>query len=112
MAIFSYYNKRVVIKKLKSAGGYKRTFAATSTIDAHLQRIDDSDLQQIYGVNKVSHKGWIDISIDIKEGDIIIDQDGNQYDVIGVSNRGEEIAMNEHKELLLNRYNPLTRGTP
>lgn len=96
---------------MKSAGAFKRTMTSTGTIDMHIQRIDDTDVLEIYGVSTASHKAWVDISTDIKEGDIAIDTNDNMYDVVGVSVRGEDIAMNEHKEVILNIHTP-TEGTP
>lgn len=103
MAISHFFNKSIIIKRLKQSTGYKRHFISTGTIDAQIQRIDDIDSLKIYGVAAATHKAWIDISVDIREGDNIIDSDGNKYDVVGVSNRGEDIAMNEHKEIILNK---------
>ena len=106
MSIYHYLNKSIIIKRLKSKGGNKRGFNSTATIDAQIQRIYDIDTAQIYGVNIATHKAWVDISEDIKEGDIAVDAEERQYDIVGVINRGEDYAMNEHKELILALYNP------
>lgn len=110
MGIAHFFNKSIVIQRLE-ADGFKQVMTSTGTIDAHIQRIDDIDLLKVYGVSEATHKAWVDISIKIWEGDTVRDSDGRIYDVVGVSVRGEGIAMNEHKELLLN-LNSEYRGSP
>jgi len=110
MAIQHFFNKSIVIKRLESAGGFKKVMVSTGTVDAHIQRIDDVDVLQVYGVAAATHKAWVDISTNINEGDMVISDDYT-YDVVGVSVRGEGIAINEHKEIILNINNEY-RGTP
>jgi hypothetical protein len=103
--INAYYFHQIVIRRGVDIGGGKRHYVSTGTVDVHLQRIDDrndSVSGQLYGA---SHRLWCDISIDIKDGDKVIDSAGNEYLVVGVRTDGVDWAINQHKELFLRIYN-------
>jgi len=82
--------------------GYKKKFVSTGTIDAHLQKITDESTFQIYGTLGATHKAWCDVDSDIKEGDKVVDSDGNEYDVVATNK--QDFGQNVHLEVILKKY--------
>jgi len=107
MAIERYFNKSIVIQRVKDLGGIKSGFTATGTIDAHIQRVGDQNdvVAMSFGA---THKAWVDISMDVKDGDKVVDPRNNVYEVVAVTDEGEDIAINEHKEVMLRIYDGRT----
>lgn len=103
MSISRYFNKSITIKRWKDQSGIKSSHVTTGTIDVHIQRAGDEN--DIVAMNfGATHKAWCDIGEDVKDGDRGVDARGNEYDVVSVTDEGESIAMNEHKELYLRIY--------
>lgn len=104
-SINRYYFHSVVIRRgVTIAGTQKRHYVATGTIDVHLQPADDRNSavdNQVYGA---THRLWCDISTDIKDGDKVFDDQGNEYLVVAVRIDGVDWAMNQHQEVLLRKY--------
>ena len=103
--INKFYFHEVVIRRGKDSTGGKRSYVSTGTIDCHIQRADDRNSAidvQVYGA---THKLWCDISIDIKDGDKVIDSAGNEYLVVAVRIDGVDWAINQHQEVILRQYN-------
>lgn len=109
--INKYYFHEVVIRRGKDSISGKRSYIATGTIDCHLQRADDRNSAidtQLYGA---THKLWCDVSIDIKDGDIVYSynsdthMEGTRYLVVAVRIDGVDWAINQHKEVVLKEYN-------
>jgi len=103
MSIERYFNKSIIIKRWKDQGGIKSSHVATGTIDAHLQRAGDENDIVAMQVG-ATHKAWVDIGQDVKDGDRVVDARGNEYDVVAVTDEGEDTAINEHKEVMLRIY--------
>lgn len=98
------FNQAIIIKRLKPTSGNKTHMIATGTADAHLRRIDlqsDANAFQVYGA---THKAYVDISVDIKEGDTVVDPRGTIYSVVSVIEKEPDIAINEHKEVILRKF--------
>lgn len=103
MSIEHYFNKSIIIKRVRDTSGIKATPYATATFDAHIQRVGDTN--DVVAMNfGATHKAWCDIASDVKDGDKVVDPRGNIYDVVAVTDEGEDIAMNEHKEVMLRIY--------
>lgn len=103
MTIHDYFNKSIIIKRIRDTAGLNSDLLATATIEAHIQRVGDTN--DVVAMNfGATHKAWVDISDDVKDGDKVIDERGNEYDVVAVTDEGEDIAINEHKEVMLRIY--------
>jgi len=104
MTIAGFFDRRIEIRRIRDIGGDKSTYFATATVDGHQQRIDDRNSEveaQIFGA---THKVWVDISVDIKDGDIVVIDD-TRYDVVATDHKDYGFAMNVHKEMFLRIYN-------
>ena len=103
--INKFYFHEVVIRRGVDIGGGHRHYVATGTVDVHMQRIDDRNSSvdaQLYGA---SHRLWCDVSINILDGDKVIDSAGNEYLVVAVRIDGVDWAINQHKEIFLRLFN-------
>jgi len=104
MAIRNYYNKKLIVRRLKTISGDKKVMISTGTVEAYMQETTEQDSSAgLYAVYGATHACWMDISENIKEGDQISISD-ELYSVVGVINEGENIAENEHKKVLLKKY--------
>lgn len=108
MTIAQYFNEKFVIYKLNDLTGYKKQYYSTGTVWGQKQRVDDKTTIDAYGVFGATHKAWVDITTQIKEGYQLEDTEGNKYSVLSVIEEGRDIAINEHKELILKIFRPET----
>lgn len=104
MNIAKFYNQPVVTKRLQSVSGNRKNMVATGTYDMHIQRLDESSSESIYAVYGATHKGWTDITNDIKVGDQVIDYNHDIFEVVEITLEGRGIAANEHMELILKQF--------
>lgn len=102
------YNRTLVIRRLKPVTGHITRFTSTGTYEAHVQRLTEERTSSVYGVYGATHKGWTDITNDIKVKDQVTDEYGIVYDVVDVIDEGKDFAINSHKEVILkvNTNNP------
>lgn len=103
--INKFYFHEIVIRRGVDIAGGRRHYVSTGTVDVHMQRIDDRNSSvdaQLYGA---SHRLWCDVSIDIKDGDKVIDSSDNEYLVVAVRIDGVDWAINQHKEIFLRQFN-------
>jgi len=102
MAIRHFFDKSVVIRRLETTSGYKKSYVATATIDIHIQKITDEPTFSQYGVLGATHKAWCDLDATIAEGDKVIDPDNIEYEVVATNDR--DFGGQQHKEIILKRY--------
>ena len=104
MTIARFYNQLIIIKRLQTVSGNRKNMVSTGTYEAHIQRLDESSNESIYAVYGATHKGWTEITNDIKIGDKIVDRDNIEYSVQEITFEGKGIAANEHMEIILKRF--------
>jgi len=104
MTIEGFFDRVIEIRRFKDTAGFKGAYAATSTIEGHQQRIDDRNSEVQAEIVGATHKVWVDISVDIKDGDKM-KIDNKLYDVVATDHKDYGFAMNRHKEVFLRIYN-------
>lgn len=104
MTIHRFFTNRVIILRLSATSTYGKKFVSTGTIQAQLQRIDEASSSAAYAVYGATHKMWVDISENVKDGDKVVDAQNNEYQVVAVINEGLDVAINDHKMILLRQY--------
>ena len=104
MTIAGFFDRRIEIRRFKDIAGFKGSYCATATVDCHQQRIDDRNSEVEAQVEGATHKIWVDISVDVKDGDKV-KIDGQLYDVVATDHKDYGFAMNVHKEMFLRIYN-------
>jgi len=105
MTIRRFFDKEVVVQRLKVISGYKKTFQSTATVDGHIQALDDTARQVLGIVEEKAWKAWFDVDTDIQEHDRITDEDGNVYVVREVVKKDYGFGTNVHLEAILEEQN-------
>lgn len=101
--ITHFFNKSIIVQRLKPTTGNKRVMTSTGTIEGHIQRLDEHTDPAAANVYGATHKSWVDISENVNDGDRFI-IGGVVYSVVAVIDKEPDIAINEHKEVLLRKY--------
>lgn len=101
MPITRFFDRTIAVKRMNTS---TQTYCATSTIDCHIQQLSDQNDSIAIANYGATHKCWIDISMDVRDGDKVI-HDGNEYQVVAIDKKDYGFAMNEHRELFLRYYN-------
>ncbi|MBI4150501.1 hypothetical protein HY492_00065 [Candidatus Woesearchaeota archaeon] len=99
MALHDFFNKTLVVQRLKTVSGNRKNFVSTGTIDVHIQRITDEATFAQYGALQATHKCWIDLGQNVQEGDRVRDSDGRIFHVVAVNH--QDFGMNTHTEVIL-----------
>lgn len=96
------FDKSLVIYRLRSSGGNKRSFQSTATVEGALQ---NKTIQEMTTQGIITSRVWMaycDISEDIKKGDQI-NYLGKLYAVTDVTPR--DYGINQHLEIQLKEAN-------
>jgi len=101
--IHHFFNRSVIIRRLSTVSGNRKSYVSTGTIDVHLQRIEDIEGTTLF-VQGATHKAWADIACGVKEGDTIEDADKIVYSVLAVVEQEKDFAINTHLSIYLKRY--------
>lgn|SRR3990167_4959080 len=96
-----FFDKSVVIQRLSTVSGDRKYWVSTMTIDMHIQSASNTDDLEYFAAYSASHKGWVDIDMDIQEGDRVVDADSNHYEVVNIIKKDYGFAMNTHQEIYM-----------
>lgn len=101
----TFFNKSVIVRRLKTSSGSKKNFQATATVDTHIQNIEDKDTFVKEGVGSKAYKAWFDSAEDIQVGDELQDTSNNvRFRVIEVENISQGMGLEaEHLEVVMTK---------
>lgn len=105
MSIDRFFDESIVIRRLRTVSGNKKSFQTTATVDAHIQEASP-EARQILGVTE--ERAWVaymDEGAEINEGDRVFGADGKVYEVREVTTKDYTFGVNKHKEVLLMEQN-------
>ncbi len=105
MGINRFFDQDVVVRRLKDISGDKESFAATATVGAHIQGLDDEARQRLDISEERAWKAWFDVDVDLIEGDIIVDESGVEYEVREITRKNYSFGVNQHTEVVLMEQN-------
>jgi hypothetical protein len=94
-----FFDKTVVVSRLRLTEGRKRAFSATATVDGHIQSLDYEGRQILGILNEKGWRAWFDVEADVKENDRITDSEGVVYNVREVIKK--DYGINQHLEAVL-----------
>ena len=104
MGVRNFFNKTVYVQRMRSGGGYKRSYSTTATADASIQKADPEHGQTVNAVEGRGWYGYFEEDEDIQVDDVIIDSDsGSRYLVREITKI--DWGINTHLEVLLEDYN-------
>lgn len=102
MAIDSLLDKRVTVSRLKDTSGAQRRFVTTATVDMAIQEMDKRSILELELTQDKAWKGFGSIEDTFKNGDLVVDEEGNRYKVQEAVEK--DYGINQHWELVLVRY--------
>lgn len=105
MAIRRFFDKEVVVYRLKDITGDKEEHTTTATVDTMIQRAPPSVRQVLGMVEEEVLVAYFEEEADVKKGDKLVDEDGNEYRVIEIVTKDYAVAINRHKEAYIVEYN-------
>ena len=105
MSIDRFFDENIVIRRLRTVSGNRKSFQATATVEAHIQEASP-EARQVLGITE--ERAWIaymDEDAEINEGDRVTGADGTIYHVREVTTKNYSFGINVHKEVLLTEQN-------
>jgi len=89
MKLTHLLNKQIVIARLVTESGDKMVFSTVTTEMGHIQPMADTKTEIVEGVFGKTFRLYMEGDVDIQEGDLLRDPNGNYYKVKpdGVSRR-------------------------
>lgn len=81
MKLTHWLNKTVIISRMQAVTGDKIALSTVTSIGGHIQPLDAEKLSLVDGVYGKTFRIWVDLDVDIQEGDKLKDDDGNYYKV-------------------------------
>lgn len=103
MSILTYFDKDVVVRRLRDIDGTKRAISATATCDCHIQSLDPESRQKAGIVDARAWRMWFRIDAEIQEGDVLTDNNGVRYLISEITTK--DYGINQHKEVIALEYN-------
>lgn len=106
MGVDRFFTTPLVIRRLKTVSGNKKTYRATATVEADVRSLDREARQRL-GITEenvwVAYFSAEGFAIEI--GDRVFGPDGKVYKVLDVIPKTYEYGINQHREVLLIEYN-------
>lgn len=104
MTIKDFFNKSVVVFRMKAVTGNKRNFTTTATVDVAIQELDKNATRELDQVKDRAWQCYFDIEDEnkIKEGDKIVDSYGIEYKV--QEKTIKDYGINQHVDVILVEY--------
>ncbi len=103
MAIKNFFTKDIVIRRQRSIGGSKINYVATATVDGWFENLDKEAMSKLGIVEEKAWYFWFLRDEDVQQGDILIDENGNEYYVQEAVKR--DIGVNQHLEVIAIDHN-------
>lgn len=103
MSISRFFDENIVIRRLKTISGQRKSFQATATVEAHIQE-SSPEARQILGIlEERAWVAWMAEESEIEEGDQVTGADGKVYHVREITIK--DYGINRHREVLLVEQN-------
>lgn len=102
MSIARFFDTNVVVRRLGTVSGNKKTYTTTATVNAHVQKMGREARVKQDIIEENAYLAWFKVNTDIKEGDRVTDQNtGKEFVVQEVNNR--TYGINQHLETLMSQ---------
>ena len=86
-------------------GGKKTYSTVTVSAPCHIQKGVGNQAIDRFGVDSAQYTAWADVNLNVRRDDQIVGDDGRTYFVTDITEQGKDVAMNDHKELILREHN-------
>lgn len=102
-SIARFFDQDVVVRRLKTTSGNKKTYQGTATVEGHIQELDQRARQLMGIIEEKAWEAWFDVDTDIKEGDRITDEKGYIFTVREIVKK--DYGVNQHLQVILIEQN-------
>lgn len=99
MSIARFFDRQVIVRRLRTVSGDKKNFQSTATVEGHIQELDERSAQLQGIVEEKAWEGWFEEDADIEEGDKITDERGTIYEVREIVFK--DYGVNRHLQVIL-----------
>ena len=103
MSIRRFFDKSVVIRRLRTISGRRKSYSSTATVEGHIQGLGDEAREKLGIIEEKAWKAWFDVDVDIKEQDILVDENGTEFKIREIVTK--DYGVNQHKEVILMEQN-------
>ena len=103
MNIARFFDQDVVVRRLKTTTGNKKTYQGTATVEGHIQELDKEARQLIGILEEKAWEAWFDVDTDVREGDRLTDDEGTIYIAREVVKK--DYGVNQHLQVILMEQN-------
>lgn len=103
MSISRFFDESVVIRRMRTVSGNKKSYQSTATVEAHIQEASPEARQLLGILEERAWVAWMAIDTEIEEGDRAYGEDGKVYQVREITIK--DYGINQHKEVLLEEQN-------
>lgn len=101
MTLFFRNHEITIYRKRQKGSSDRYAFSATFTAyQSDIQPANQERTEFVQGRFGATYTAFVEASVDIKEGDQVVTEDGNRYSVKGVS-RWQGAGLLDHIELIL-----------
>lgn len=102
MSIGQFFNKTIIVRRLKSVGTDKRNLEATATVEAGIQNVEIEPGSNVADITGRTFKIYTDVNDDIKVNDQITDSDTEVKYLVKAVDKKDYAAL-EHLEIVAER---------
>lgn len=107
MGIKRFFDKEIVVSRLRVLSGNRRQYSSTATVECHIQ---DMSPEARVALQINQERAWVgyfssDDDYVPQVGDRISDENGQVYKVTNVTKKDYSFGINQHIEAVLIEYN-------
>lgn len=102
MTFLNLLTNTVVISRLSSVSGDRTSYSTVTSEYVNIQRMSDEKAIMVGGAIGKTFRLYAGENADIEKGDKLIDEDGNEYKVVGITIPAE-LGNFIHKEAVINK---------
>lgn len=101
-----FFNKTIVVRRLRTVSGQRKAIQATATVQGTYQNVDQDEASSLEGVSSKRYKAWFDINENIQSGDILTDAtSGKRFRVLSLEKKAENYGLDtDHLEVIMEYY--------
>lgn len=101
--ISRFFDENVIVRRLRTVSGNRKSFQATATVEAHIQEATPEARAALGILEERAWVAWLSEDAEIEEGDEVTGADGKVYHVREITLK--DYGINRHKEVLLEEQN-------
>lgn len=102
VALYNLFTNTVVVSRLSTVSGDKTAYSTVTSEYVSIQRMSDVKTVNIGGAIGKTFRMYAKLNADVQKGDKLVDEDGYEYKVVGVSIPASLGAF-QHLECTVNR---------